>query len=176
MVQFLTVTVFTIAPLSKITRVLPDFQRINIALEQIDSAGLDLEKETAPALEEDNTKIFPVVESEPVISLKNVAYSYYHTEEEKFFKLGPINLDVKKGQVTFLIGGNGSGKSTLAKVLCGLYPPQEGEVTHFGKKVVPENVENFRDQFNVISLQTSTFLMKSFISLSRSSMKKLRNI
>ncbi|VXD13356.1 cyclic peptide export ABC transporter [Marinoscillum sp. 108] len=150
MVQFLTVTVFTIAPLSKITRVLPDFQRINIALEQIDSAGLDLEKETAPALEEDNTKIFPVVESEPVISLKNVAYSYYHTEEEKFFKLGPINLDVKKGQVTFLIGGNGSGKSTLAKVLCGLYPPQEGEVTHFGKKVLPENVENFRDQFNVI--------------------------
>lgn len=150
MVQFLTVTVFTIAPLSRITRVLPDFQRINIALEQIDTAGLDLEKDKKVYLEEDNTKIFPTNLSEPIISLKNVTYSYYHSEEEKFFKLGPVNLDVKPGQVTFLIGGNGSGKSTLAKVLCGLYPPEQGEVAHYGKKVTDENVENFRDQFNVI--------------------------
>lgn len=150
MVQFLTVTVFTIAPLSRMTRVLPDFKRINIALEQIDSAGLDLEKEKVVFLEQDNTKVFPTDEAHPIISLKNVTYSYYHAEEEKFFKLGPINLDIKKGQITFLIGGNGSGKSTLAKVLCGLYPPEDGEVYHFGKKVEPANVENFRDQFNAI--------------------------
>ncbi|MFY0606657.1 MAG: cyclic peptide export ABC transporter [Cyclobacteriaceae bacterium] len=150
MVQFLTVTVFTIGPLSRMTRVLPDFKRINVALEQINSAGLDLEKEQVKLIEEDNTKIFPVDKSFPIISLQGASYSYYHTEEEKFFKLGPVNLDIKAGEVTFLIGGNGSGKSTLAKLLCGLYPPEQGKVLHYGKEVLPENVESFRDQFNVI--------------------------
>lgn len=148
MVQFLTVTLFTISPLSKITGVLPDLQRINVSLEQIQSAGLDLEKEKiSPAKEEG---IAFQQNEQPIISLNNVTYSYYHTDEEKFFKLGPITLDIKKGDITFLIGGNGSGKSTLAKILCGLYPPESGEIKCFGKPVTTENAENYRDQFNVI--------------------------
>lgn len=147
MVQFLTVTLFTISPLSRITQILPDLQRINVSLEQIESAGLDLDKEQiTPALSQE----LSFSESEPIISLKQVTYSYYHTDEEKFFQLGPLSLDIKKGDVTFLIGGNGSGKSTLAKILCGLYPPQTGEVMYYGKTLTPENTETYRDQFSVI--------------------------
>lgn len=150
LMEFILVTLFAVSPLSRVTRILPDRERVNIALEQIESAGLDLDRDQLKTLEEDNTKVFPISEREPVISLREVTYSYYHTEEEKFFKLGPINLNVEKGRVTFLIGGNGSGKSTLAKVLCGLYPPETGSLFCYGKKVDAKSIENYRDQFNTI--------------------------
>lgn len=148
MLSFLSVTLFAINPLSRITRVLPDFQRINIALEQIQSAGLSLEEDAVEKNKKDHT--FTPKAEQSIISLQEVKYSYYHNEEEKFFQLGPVNLEVKKGQVTFLIGGNGSGKSTLAKVLCGLYPPQEGMVKYNGEEINETNIEEFRDQFSVI--------------------------
>lgn len=150
LMEFILVTVFSISPLSRVTRVLPDQQRINIALEQIESAGLDLDNDKTISLEEENSNVFPTSDTAPFISLKNVTYSYYQVDEDEIFTLGPVNLDIQKGSVTFLIGGNGSGKSTLAKILCGLYPPQQGELSCFGKKVDESNVENFRDQFNTI--------------------------
>ena len=44
------------------------------------------------------------------------------------FTLGPIDLEFRPGEITFLVGGNGSGKTTLAKLLVGLYPPEEGQI------------------------------------------------
>ena len=165
LIEFILVTVFAISPLSRVTRIMPDRERINIAMEQIENAGLDLERDQVISLEEDNSKVFPKTDS-PIISLKDVTYSYFHADEEKFFTLGPINLDIKKGDITFLIGGNGSGKSTLAKVLCGLYPPETGEVYCYGKKIAPENVENFRDQFNTIF--ADFYLFKEVIHIDQS--------
>lgn len=148
--QFLTVTLFTISPLLRITRTLPDITLLNIALEQIEKAGLDLEKEKVPTIESTSAQMFPVSPDKSLITLRDVTYSYFHADEEKFFKLGPINLEIQKGTITFIIGGNGSGKSTLAKVMCGLYPPESGEVFGYGKKVEPANVEYYRNQFNAI--------------------------
>jgi putative ATP-binding cassette transporter len=42
--------------------------------------------------------------------------------------LGPLDLELRKGEVVFITGGNGSGKSTLMKVLTGLYYPTAGLV------------------------------------------------
>lgn len=145
LVQFLTVTLFTISPLSKITSYMPQMRRINVALEQIDEAGLDLDETIAVSKHHKFEK-----PHQPFVSLREVTYTYYHADEEKFFQLGPISLEIEKGEIIFLIGGNGSGKSTLAKILCGLYPPQDGEVYSFGQKIDTDNIESFRDQFTAI--------------------------
>ncbi len=152
MVQFLTVTLFAISPLLRITRLLPDIERINIAMEQIETAGLDLEKDSLAAIvtSEQAAIMLPVNTAKPIISLKDISYSYFHTDEEKFFTLGPMTLDVNQGDITFLIGGNGSGKSTLAKVLCGLYPTKTGSVEYYGTKIEKDNVEEYRDRFSAI--------------------------
>ncbi len=42
--------------------------------------------------------------------------------------LDSVNIHIKKGEITLLIGGNGSGKSTLAKILSGDIYPTSGEI------------------------------------------------
>jgi len=159
LVQFLTVTLFTIAPLSKITGYLPQLRRINIALEQIEAAGLDMNSND----DIERRSVVPVSNELPHVSLDQITYDYYHSDEEKFFKLGPISLDISQGEVVYLIGGNGSGKSTLAKILCGLYPPESGKVLSFGTEINDKNVQDFRNQFNAIFADYYLFEMLNHI-------------
>ena len=51
------------------------------------------------------------------------------------FQLGPINLTLQSGEITYITGGNGSGKTTLAKILTGLYVPTSGRVLVNGEEV-----------------------------------------
>lgn len=53
--------------------------------------------------------------------------------ETEEFVLGPIDMEVKTGELTFITGGNGSGKSTLGKLLTGLYAPESGVITLNGE-------------------------------------------
>lgn len=39
-----------------------------------------------------------------------------------------LNLRVKPGSIIGILGENGSGKTTLLHALCGLYPPQKGDI------------------------------------------------
>lgn len=44
--------------------------------------------------------------------------------------LNDINLNIKEGKITGLVGRNGSGKSVLLKIISGLYFPTEGEIIY----------------------------------------------
>ena len=64
-----------------------------------------------------------------------------------------VSFEVRKGEITALIGANGAGKSTIIKSICGLLNPREGkillngapiqrmsadQVVHLGVGLVPE--------------------------------------
>jgi ABC-type polysaccharide/polyol phosphate transport system ATPase subunit len=50
--------------------------------------------------------------------------------------LDAIGFSVARGETVGIMGRNGSGKSTLLKVLCGIYPPDSGEIA-VGAPVTP---------------------------------------
>ena len=57
--------------------------------------------------------------------------------------LGPIDLDLARGEFFAVVGPSGCGKSTLLDVLAGLSPPTEGSIIFEGKPVhgeVPDGV------------------------------------
>ncbi|MFO8071876.1 MAG: ABC transporter ATP-binding protein [Polyangia bacterium] len=49
--------------------------------------------------------------------------------------LGPLNLDLEKGDALVIVGANGAGKSTLMRTLCGGLPALEGSVSILGDDV-----------------------------------------
>ena len=46
------------------------------------------------------------------------------------FQLGPINLDIKTGEIIGLVGENGNGKTSLLRSLCGELQPTSGKTTY----------------------------------------------
>eukprot|EP00573_Skeletonema_grethae_P008746 CAMPEP_0201706040 /NCGR_PEP_ID=MMETSP0578-20130828/47609_1 /ASSEMBLY_ACC=CAM_ASM_000663 /TAXON_ID=267565 /ORGANISM="Skeletonema grethea, Strain CCMP 1804" /LENGTH=1815 /DNA_ID=CAMNT_0048194413 /DNA_START=88 /DNA_END=5535 /DNA_ORIENTATION=- len=54
----------------------------------------------------------------------------------KLDALKPLNLSLRKGEVTALLGHNGAGKSTFTNILCCEQNPTSGDVTVFGRSVI----------------------------------------
>ncbi len=94
------------------------------------------------ALDEQLAVSAPAQQPEPLadfksLSFRHITHEYRDRDGEVQFRLGPIDLDVAKGEIIFIVGGNGSGKSTLSKVITGLYPPSGGRVMVDGREVAP---------------------------------------
>ena len=73
-------------------------------------------------------------EIKPIANWDSVRFSrisYRYDDAEGGFELRPVDLEIFKGEITFIVGGNGSGKSTLCKLLALHYAPTGGEI-HFG--------------------------------------------
>ncbi|WP_404406307.1 ABC transporter ATP-binding protein [Jeotgalibacillus malaysiensis] len=64
---------------------------------------------------------------ECVVELKNATKIY------KGFSIDKMNLQIRKGYITGLIGANGAGKSTTIKMMMNLIKPEAGEVKVFGQ-------------------------------------------
>ncbi|EJM1242075.1 multidrug ABC transporter permease/ATP-binding protein [Campylobacter coli] len=79
------------------------------------------------------------------ISFKNTSFSY-----DDNFHLNPVNLDLKKGELIFLIGKNGSGKSTFCMLLTGLFKPSEGEIFVDDMKIDDDNLDVYRSLVSAV--------------------------
>jgi branched-chain amino acid transport system ATP-binding protein len=66
----------------------------------------------------------------PMLELRNVRTCYGN-----IMALKDINLSVYEGEIISLIGANGAGKSTTLMTVCGIVPPQSGEILFMGKPI-----------------------------------------
>jgi putative ATP-binding cassette transporter len=78
------------------------------------------------------------------IRFEDVSYQYADRNGDAGFSVGPLNFEINKGEITFIVGGNGSGKSTLSKLITLHYHPVAGAIRFDGDRVDQTNMTGFR--------------------------------
>jgi NitT/TauT family transport system ATP-binding protein len=79
----------------------------------------------------------------PQVVLRNVTRIYEGGAAGRVHALGPLDLDIPKGEFFSVVGPSGCGKSTLLDLIAGLAETSDGTVSFEGKAVVgkvPEGV------------------------------------
>jgi putative ATP-binding cassette transporter len=134
---------FLLGPISGVVGGFPVLQRINAA-----AKTLLLVEERISRLDQSKSDSPPAPSDFQSISLRGATFCY--AVEDGEFTVGPIDLDIERGDVLFITGGNGSGKSTLLKVLTGLYPPTNGVLQLDGRSVTAGHSAPYRSLFSAI--------------------------
>lgn len=67
----------------------------------------------------------------PVDRLKEIFTK--EKRHRKFNALGPVSIEVRKGETLGIIGENGAGKSTFLKLVAGVIEPSDGIIEVYGK-------------------------------------------
>ena len=132
LVKITATTFFLIGPISAVVGGLPTVQRLNAAATVINS----LHRRVREIEQWVPVDVAPLQSFERIV-LDNVTFSYQVNGDEDGFLVGPIWLEIRRGQVIFVTGGNGSGKSTLLKLITSLYLPTSGSLLLDGVAVVP---------------------------------------
>lgn len=113
---------FIVGPVGLILNAMPQLAMAKVSLRSIRELFDNLEQEQAA----DRVEALP-----PWHSVRFEQVSYNYTNGKNSFALGPLDLEIGRGEITFIVGGNGSGKSTLSKLIALHYTPISGEI-HFG--------------------------------------------
>jgi lipopolysaccharide transport system ATP-binding protein len=65
----------------------------------------------------------------PSHRVMEVFHPFRKTYSKKFRAIKNISLDIKWGETVGMVGRNGCGKSTLLQLICGIMPPNDGEIS-----------------------------------------------
>jgi subfamily B ATP-binding cassette protein HlyB/CyaB len=88
------------------------------------------------------------------VEVKGLGFRY---SEQHPFVYRNLDVTLRPGQLTVLMGPSGSGKSTLAKLMLGFYPPSEGQITIDGRDVRNLSANELRQHFGVVPQETLLF-------------------
>ena len=87
------------------------------------------------------------------IAIQNLTFSYVDT----FPVLNNINLDIKAGETTAIVGSTGSGKSTLIKLLLRLYEKDSGNINFDNIEIEELDISSLRKNIGLVSQDTFLF-------------------
>ena len=117
---FMLLLTYCIGAFATVVNLLQLFARSGVSLRKIESLQIGPDQAVAQPV--------ATVPQWRRLLLSGVEFAYPGPGGESRFVLGPIDLEVRRGEVVFVTGGNGSGKSTLLKLLLGLQEPTGGRV------------------------------------------------
>lgn len=152
-VQYALSLVYMIGPLRDIVSTIPGLLDASVAYERIEQMGYSLKRNGNALARARRDK--PADEGFDFawrrIVLRGVVHRYAsQTESTRAFHLGPLELELLRGDVVFIVGRNGSGKTTLAKIITGLYVPDEGSVSLDDVPITAANRASYRELFSAI--------------------------
>ena len=95
------------------------------------------------------------VELHGEIKFENVSFSYDSSGES--FSLKNLNLTIKAGQTTAVVGLSGAGKSTIADMVMGLINPENGNILIDNDVLSGDNLSAWRSQIGYVAQDTFLF-------------------
>tara|TARA_Y100000813_G_scaffold176578_1_gene142572 strand:- start:1435 stop:3183 length:1749 start_codon:yes stop_codon:yes gene_type:complete len=87
------------------------------------------------------------------ITLDHVTFSY----PDGAPVLNDVSIDVRRGELTALVGASGAGKSTTADILLGLQLPTSGAVLVNGTPLCELDIDSYKRQIGYVPQQNALF-------------------
>jgi putative ATP-binding cassette transporter len=141
------VLLYVRGPIGQLASVLPLFAQAKISFVRI--LALTRQDVEAELSIDDQRRVTP--RAVRTIELRDACYAFTAAEPASGgFTLGPIDLEIMRGETLFIVGENGSGKTTLVKLLLGLYRPTSGMLLFNGAPVLAAELDDYRQHFSAI--------------------------
>lgn len=96
---------------------------------------------------------------EAVLSVKNLNFSYLKDRPV----LKDINFEIKRGEMSAIVGKNGAGKSTLSNLICGFLQPNSGEILLNGKDISPLSIKERGEKIGLVMQNPNQMISKPMI-------------
>jgi ATP-binding cassette, subfamily B, bacterial MsbA len=147
--SFLAAMMLAYQPVKSLTKV-------NIAISQ----GLSAANRILPIIDT-KSEIFSVQGEKNIelnlgnISFKDVNFVYKANLENKV--LQNVDINIKGGKMTALVGHSGSGKSTLLNMIPRIYDPCGGTIEIDGQNLKKVNLSSLREQISIVDQNTTLF-------------------
>ena len=106
----------------------------------------------------------------PLLKTSNLMVGYKQGSREGCAVAGPLDLEMKAGQLICLLGPNGAGKSTLLRTLAGLQAPLGGEIELSGQHLSTLKPPQIARRLSLVlteSVRSGNLDVYSLISLGR---------
>jgi putative ATP-binding cassette transporter len=140
---------FFFGPLINVVTLIPMLSQVNVAVDNLQRLEAALDEGLSNSMEEEAAP-YVDLSSFKKIQFKGVCFAYKDPEGNATFQVGPVNGEIRRGEVLLLIGGNGSGKTTFLKLLTALYRPTQGIIYVDKMEIGPANVRSYRNLFSAI--------------------------
>ena len=90
-----------------------------------------------------------------LIKFNKVNFNYQSNEDNKVLK--DINMNIKGGKMTALVGHSGSGKSTLLNLIPRIYDPTSGQILIDEQLIKDINLSSLRKEISIVDQNTTLF-------------------
>jgi cyclic peptide transporter len=135
------IVTYCAGPFAVVVNLLQLFSQARVSLGKIENLQIDAETEPQDP---------PQPPAWKSIRFAQVEFAYRTEGSETPFVLGPIDLEIHRGEVMFITGGNGSGKSTFIKLLLGLAEPTAGDIFVDGVRQAWNDNASYRALFSMV--------------------------
>ena len=140
---------FFFGPLSNVVTMIPVLAQVNVTVDNLQRLEAALDEALAKTAEHETTPQADL-SSFTSIRFERVSFTYRDSEGNATFQVGPIDGEVRRGEVLFLVGGNGSGKTSFLKLFTALYWPAQGGIRVDDVEIGPSNIQSYRNLFSAI--------------------------
>jgi putative ATP-binding cassette transporter len=164
-ISFVLVLLYILGPIESIMNMLPALSKAVISAGRI----IDLQQKLESGLDQEKDRMESFNSSFGRLEINSLEYAY--SEGPESFRIGPISLELAKGDITFIYGGNGSGKTTFLYTLLQLYKHSGGNLVVNGIPVSSEKIQAYQRLFAPVF--SDFYLFDSFYGIENLDHQKL---